>query len=93
MAEALAAEHIATLRYDKRGVGESKAAMKTESDLRFEDYVKDAAEWVTLLKKDKRFSKFIIAGHSKGSLIGMLAGKKADKFISISGPGQSAVKY
>jgi hypothetical protein len=55
--------------------------------------VKDAAEWMTLLKKDKRFSKFIIAGHSKGSLIGMLAGKKADKFISISGPGQSAVKY
>jgi len=90
LAEALAAEHIATLRYDKRGVGESKAAMKAESDLRFEDYVKDAEDWVSLLKKDKRFSKIIITGHSEGSLIGMLAAKKADKFISISGPGQSA---
>ena len=90
LAEALAAEHIATLRYDKRGVGESKAAMKAESDLRFEDFIKDAADWVDLLKKDKRFSKVIIAGHSEGSLIGMLAAKKADKFVSISGPGQPA---
>jgi uncharacterized protein len=83
---------IATLRYDKRGIGESKDAMKNEADLRFDDYVNDAKEWILKLKQDKRFSKVIVIGHSEGSLIGMLAATNADKFISIAGAGQSADK-
>src|SRR5581483_9522360 len=39
LAYGLAGKHIATLRFDKRGIGESKAAMKSEADLRFEDYI------------------------------------------------------
>ncbi|MDZ4714175.1 MAG: alpha/beta fold hydrolase [Cytophagales bacterium] len=83
---------IATLRYDKRGIGESKAAAKSEADLRFNDYVNDAKDWIQLLKQDKRFSKVIVIGHSEGSLIGMIAAGNADKFISIAGAGQSADK-
>lgn len=83
---------IATLRYDKRGIAESKSAVKSETDLRFSDYVNDAKEWIALLKKDKRFSKVVVIGHSEGSLIGMLASAKTDKFISIAGPGRSADK-
>ena len=80
------------MRYDKRGIAESKGAGKSETDLRFDDYVNDAKEWTQLLKKDKRFSKVIVIGHSEGSLIGMIAGTTADKFISIAGAGQSADK-
>jgi len=83
---------IATLRYDKRGIAESSAAGKSEIDLRFEDYVNDAKEWINLLKQDKRFSKIIVIGHSEGSLIGMIAGTTADKYVSIAGAGQSADK-
>jgi pimeloyl-ACP methyl ester carboxylesterase len=83
---------IATLRYDKRGIAESSAAGKSEIDLRFEDYVNDAKEWINLLKRDKRFSKIIVIGHSEGSLIGMIAGTTADKYVSIAGAGQSADK-
>ena len=83
---------IATMRYDKRGIAESKAAGKNEADLRFDDYVNDAKEWIQLLKQDKRFSNVIVIGHSEGSLIGMIAGTIADKFISIAGAGQSADK-
>jgi len=92
LAEALAASGIASLRYDKRGIGQSASAMKKEEDLRFEDYVNDAKGWIELLKKDKRFKKIVIIGHSEGSLIGLLAASNADKFVSIAGPGQSADK-
>ncbi len=92
LASGLAENNIASLRYDKRGIAESKEAGKNESDLRFDDYVNDAKEWIQLLKQDKRFSKVIVIGHSEGSLIGMVASTNADKFISIAGPGQSADK-
>ena len=90
LATALANKGIASLRYDKRGIAKSRGAGKSESDLRFIDYVNDASEWVVLLKADKRFSKVIIIGHSEGSLIGMMAAKDGNQFISIAGAGQSA---
>ena len=84
---------IATLRYDKRGIAESKAAIGTgEASLRFNDYVNDAKGLIQLLKKDKRFSKVVVIGHSEGSLIGMIAATTADQFVSIAGAGQSADK-
>lgn len=83
---------IATLRYDKRAIGASAAAGKAEAALRFDDYVDDAKGWIELLKKDKRFSMVVVIGHSEGSLIGMIAAKGADKFVSIAGAGQPADK-
>jgi uncharacterized protein len=92
LAEGLASNGIASLRYDKRGVGESAKAMVSEADLRFETYVDDAVAWCEQLRNDKRFSAVIIAGHSEGSLIGMLAAKRCNAagFISISGAGHTA---
>jgi len=94
LAHKLAAQHIATVRYDKRGLGESKPALKSESDIRFEDFIDDATAWITMLKSDKRFTKIIVMGHSEGSLIGMIAARegKADEYISIEGPGESIDK-
>lgn len=93
LAHGLASHKIASLRFDKRGIGASRAAGKTEADLRFEDYINDAGSWIDTLKKDHRFTKVIVAGHSEGSLIGMIAAhKKADGFISIAGAGRSADK-
>jgi uncharacterized protein len=94
LAHKLAAFDIATVRYDKRGIAESSAAAKSEADMRFDDMVNDATDWIKMLKPDKRFSKIIIIGHSEGSLIGMMAAKdgKADKYISIAGIGESADK-
>lgn len=89
LAQALAQKGIASLRYDKRGVAESMKAMKKEDSLRFEDYISDAAGWMALLKKDRRFNRFYIIGHSEGALIGMVAAQKgANGFISLAGPGR-----
>lgn len=90
LAESLAVNGIASLRYDKRGIGESKQAAKSESELKFEDYIQDATGWINLIKQNKFFSKIIVIGHSEGSLIGMNAAKDANGFISLSGAGNSA---
>jgi uncharacterized protein len=92
LAAALSADSIASVRYDKRGIGESAAAMTTERDLRLETYIDDAAAWLRQLRADERFSKIVVAGHSEGSLIGMIAVQRApaDAFVSLEGTGRSA---
>lgn len=92
LAEGLAKNNIATLSYDKRGIADSKDAGMNEIDLRFENYIDDATAWIKKLKNDNRFNKIIIAGHSEGSLIGMIATNngKADMYISIAGIGSNA---
>ncbi len=94
IADSLYLAGIATLRYDKRGVGESVEATKSEDSTSFEDMVNDAASYIKLLKGDTRFSKIIVAGHSEGSLVGMLAARKEPVagFISIAGIAQRADK-
>ncbi|MBN1250790.1 MAG: alpha/beta hydrolase [Bacteroidales bacterium] len=94
LSEELAINGISALRFDKRGIGISKSAMTKESDLRFETYINDVVDWISLLKSDKRFSKIIILGHSEGSLIGMIAANqtKISGFISIAGVGNTADK-
>lgn len=94
LAEQLVLQNIATVRYDKRGVGLSMSAAKSESELRFDDYVNDAKDWINLLKQDKRFTEVIVIGHSEGSLIGMIAAAQAntDKYVSVAGAGRPADK-
>jgi hypothetical protein len=90
LAESLAKNGIASLRYDKRGVGESKQALKSELDISFQDYIQDADSLLALLKQYKQFYTYIIIGHSEGSLIGMNVAKNANGFISLAGAGNSA---
>lgn len=93
LAHKLADNGISTVRYDKRGIGDSKAAATKATVLHFEDLVNDADGWLQMLKSDNRFTKCIVIGHSEGSLIGMLiANNGADEFISISGVGESGDK-
>lgn len=92
LAEGLMQHGIASVRYDKRGVAESRNAAINENDLRFENYIEDAGAWIDLLSNDARFSEIIIAGHSEGSLIGMIVARKkaVDKYISLAGIGSPA---
>ena len=93
LAEGLALKGIASLRFDKRGIASSASAGKEESKLRLEDYVNDVTGWIDLLAKDKRFTGITVAGHSEGSLIGMLTCRKRPEvkgFISIAGAGSPA---
>jgi alpha-beta hydrolase superfamily lysophospholipase len=90
LAQGLAAQGIASVRYDKRGIGQSAFSMASEDRMRFDMYVDDAAAWQKKLRADKRFSKIVIAGHSEGSLIGMISAQRvpADAYVSLEGAGR-----
>jgi pimeloyl-ACP methyl ester carboxylesterase len=92
LAQHLAANGIASLRYDKRFSGNSTFS-QPEGDVRFDDFVKDASALVDFLKTDKRFSKLSVIGHSEGSLIGMILAQRnpnVGMYVSLEGAGQNA---
>ncbi|MET4563135.1 pimeloyl-ACP methyl ester carboxylesterase [Lysinibacillus parviboronicapiens] len=90
LAEELANKGVATVRYDKRGVGDNQALLTKEEDVSIDQFVDDAVQVIQTLLADKAYSSVHIIGHSEGSLIGMLAAQKAnvDSFISIAGAGR-----
>lgn len=91
LSEALYHKGIASVCYDKRGIGESKNAATTEENMTLDDFIKDAEGWIDLLKQDKRFSEVDVLGHSEGALIGMVAADNnpnISKFVSVAGAGR-----
>ena len=68
LAEALAEEGIASLRFDKRGMGLSQSAGKEEQNLSFDDFVADASQWFDYLAEQKRFTKVGIGETIMGQL-------------------------
>lgn len=89
MAHALAEDGIASFRFDKRIFKMDRLRIK-EEDLRFEDFVTDVRSVVKHFKNEGRFENLIIAGHSEGSLIGILAAQEGDlnAYISLAGAGR-----
>lgn len=86
----LAANDIASVRYDKRGVASGLPLAPDERMLNVESYVADAVAWGRKLHGDKRFSKVIILGHSEGALVASLAAPEAGAaaMISLAGSGR-----
>lgn len=91
LAEAIAKERNSVFSFDKRIFAQLKAGNFDEKSLLFEDMITDVKDIITYFKLQKKYAKIIVAGHSEGSLIGMIAAKNnADAFISIAGPGRTA---
>ena len=97
LAQALRDRGVASLRYDKRGAGESYALVPTEASLRFDDYVSDAAAALVALRSDGRFSRVVVAGHTEGALVASGAlldagAKSADGLALLCASGKSAAE-
>ena len=90
LAEEFAKENIASFRFDKRAISKSAIKNLNEKDLSFDDYVNDAVAIYNYLKDSAGFKNIYFAGHSEGSLIGMIASAKtnAKGYISIAGAGR-----
>lgn len=68
----LADQGIATLRYDKRGIGGSRKPF----DMRITtigDFAADARAAADTLARDARFSRVVLVGHSEGASLALLA--------------------
>lgn len=85
-------KEIAFFSYDKRTANIKNVKFIQEDGIYFSDFVSDLKEVINKFKDDKRFSEIILAGHSQGSLIAMLALENVDKYISIAGAGETIDK-
>lgn len=82
IADALARDGIATLRYDDRGFGESSGDLTNATT---EDFKNDALAGIRLLRG--RFKNVGAIGHSEGGTITMMlaAGGEVDFIVSLAG--------
>ena len=82
IADALARQGIASLRYDDRGWGDKNVNF---ANFTTDDFRQDAAAALPLLRK--RFNKVGILGHSEGGTIAMMlaAEGKTDFIVSLAG--------
>lgn len=87
IADYLARNGIATLRYDDRGFGESKGGLT--ADVTTLDFADDACVAVDYLRKSGEFGKVGIIGHSEGGMIAFILGsrKNVDFVVSLAGTG------
>ena len=87
IADYLARNGIATLRYDDRATGQSVGG--DVANATSEDFARDAAAGIAFLRKDKRFSHVGVIGHSEGGLIAFMLGaqRQVDFIVSLAGPG------
>lgn len=93
LAEGLAGQGIATVRYDKRGIAASAAAGLSEADLRFGMLVEDARAWAAETARLTGRPCAWLIGHSEGSLIALAAAQDTPVVcgvVSLSGPGRPA---
>lgn len=92
LAEGLAARGVASVRFDKRGIAASAAAMESENTMTFDQYVSDGEAWLKQLRADGRFGKVILAGHSEGALIATRVARLApvEGVAALAGAGRRA---
>jgi hypothetical protein len=90
LAEGIANDGTAVYSFDKRTIAMLKASDFKEESLNFDIFIADVKDIIAYFKKTNTYGKIILAGHSEGSLIGMVAAKSnADGYISIAGAGRT----
>lgn len=73
LAEGLAAQGIATIRVDKRGMFASAAAVPNANAVTIDDYVTDVHAWVASIRQRTGAPCVWLLGHSEGGLVALRA--------------------
>lgn len=90
LSEELAKKRIDVFSFDKRIFAQMASGKINEKELSFDNLIGDVQDIILYFKAKKQYRKIIIAGHSEGSLIGMIAANgNADAYISLAGAGRT----
>ncbi|MCY7339199.1 MAG: alpha/beta hydrolase [Sphingomonas bacterium] len=90
LATQLAAQRVATLRIDKRGMFASKAAIANGNDVTIAAYAADVRGWARLLRQRGKPCAWL-AGHSEGGLVALAAAQNPKMIcglILLAAPGR-----
>ncbi len=90
IAEELEKAGVATVRYDKRGVGASTAKITSEEALTIEQFADDALKVAEWLRQQKGVRDVVLIGHSEGGIIALLAADriKPKALVLLASPGR-----
>jgi pimeloyl-ACP methyl ester carboxylesterase len=91
LAEALAADGIASARIDKRGLFASAPAVKNADQVTIGDYASDVHAWVASLRATTGAPCIWLLGHSEGALVAEAAAQRPEGIcglILVSGMGR-----
>jgi len=91
LAEALAAQGVASARIDKRGMFASAAAVADPNHVTIADYAADAHAWAASLRRATGARCVWLLGHSEGALVAMAATRNPSDIcgvVLVAGPGR-----
>lgn len=91
LAEALAAKGVSSVRVDKRGLGESKAAVANGNDVTIGDYAADTHSWVASIRARTKAKCVWVLGHSEGALVALASAQQPQGIcgvVLVSGAGR-----
>ncbi len=91
LAEALLGRGIATVRFDKRGVGGSAKSARPEPEVVFGQYVDDVATVARWLQARTGGKSVFLIGHSEGGTLALMAAKQAPAagVVLLTAPGRT----
>ena len=89
LADGLAAKGVASVRFDKRGLGESKAA-GDGNKLTIADHANDTRAWIAATRRATGASCVWLAGHSEGGVVALASAnsKNVCGLVLIASPGR-----
>ncbi len=91
LAEGIVDAKTDVFRFDKSIIAQIAAGKIDETKILFQNNIDDVLDIIKYFRANYKYKKIIIAGHSEGSLVGMIAANgTADGFISLAGAGRSA---
>ncbi|HCY74512.1 MAG TPA: alpha/beta hydrolase [Ignavibacteriales bacterium] len=83
-------KYFVVVSWDQRGAGKSFSAKNPESSMTINQFIRDTYELVNLLRNRFNQNKIFLAGHSWGSVLGVLTVKEyPELFYSYIGIGQT----
>ena len=91
IAEGLAAQGIASVRVDKRGLFASAAAVPDANAVTMDDYATDVHAWVSSIRARTGAQCVWLLGHSEGGLVALAASRAPEGIcglILVSAPGR-----
>ncbi|MFI3298421.1 MAG: alpha/beta hydrolase [Rikenellaceae bacterium] len=96
VAEGLCEKGIASLRYDKRGVGASYDSGMTEQEIILSTFADDVALWVEYLSEQENFVDITLVGHSEGAVLALMAmvdddvKESVERVVLLAGAGRTS---
>lgn len=91
LAEALAAQGIASVRIDKRGIGASRDAVADANNATVGTYAADTGNWIGEVRQRTGASCIWLIGHSEGGLVALEVARRAPDvcgLVLIATPGR-----